>query len=81
MMIPLECPTCGKTTTQSGEWTNGGFRGTLLGGLTPETCAGCWDTLAQSGASPIHLTPTANGGYASELIPRPASQEAQSSLV
>jgi hypothetical protein len=73
--IPLECPTCGKTGDKSGDWAKGGFRGTLIGGLDPANCAGCWDTLTQSGAAPLTFTPDGNGGYASASIPRPSEEQ------
>jgi hypothetical protein len=77
MDIALECPTCGKTSHQAGDMAHGSIKGVLIGGLDLENCAGCWDTMTESGAAPFRLIPDGNGGHTSVSIPRPSGSPDQ----
>jgi len=76
MKVPLKCPTCGRTETQDEQprlTLTSGLTMPHVSGLDTANCAGCWDTLSQSGGVPFTTAPDGNGGH--KLVPIPRPQE------
>ena len=48
-------PLCGRTMTDEGTWQTYTAGGHLVGGLDPENCAACHDTMTTHGISPLRV--------------------------
>jgi hypothetical protein len=51
------CPVCGRTVKVDGQWVSYPASGTLMTGLDPEDCVGCFDTYRAYGGAPIKRAP------------------------
>jgi hypothetical protein len=82
MQNHLVCPLCGKTGERSGNWVRPGVAaGDLTTGLDFENCPGCWDMMVQNGIAPGIFTADGNGGHKFTPIPRPATEQKDTSAV
>lgn len=53
---PSTCAVCGRGMTDAGQWHVPGVAGGhFVGGLEPDRCVGCYDTMVAQGIAPIRL--------------------------
>ena len=70
----LTCPTCGKVGTVTHGWQRPGVAsGTLMTGLDPQHCEGCWDILSSHGYAPTIFDTMPDGPMRQRSVDRPRS--------